>query len=73
MTRWAAGAVALACMAALGGADASLAAGPKVYVGLFKDDAVAVIDTTQKFISRVKRFCRFNRQDTGGTQMPNQR
>ena len=47
MTRWAAGAVALACMAALGGADASLAAGPKVYVGLFKDDAVAVIDTTQ--------------------------
>ena len=43
MTRWAAGAVALACMAALGGADASLAAGPKVYVGLFKDDAVAVV------------------------------
>jgi YVTN family beta-propeller protein len=34
-------------MVTLGGAGASFAAGPKVYVGLFKDDAVAVIDTTQ--------------------------
>ncbi len=41
-----AGVVAVAWLATLG-ADASLAAGPKVYVGLFKDDAVAVIDTSQ--------------------------
>src|SRR5229473_3274681 len=47
MSRPAAGAMALALMVTLGGADASLAAGPKVYVGLFKDDAVAVIDTSQ--------------------------
>src|ERR1700693_1657329 len=47
MRRLAAGVVTLALMAALGGAGASYAAGPKVYVGLFKDDAVAVIDTTQ--------------------------
>jgi YVTN family beta-propeller protein len=47
MRRLAAAAVTLACMLALGGADSSLAAGPKVYVGLFKDDAVAVIDTAQ--------------------------
>jgi YVTN family beta-propeller protein len=47
MSRLAAGAMALALMGTLGGADAALAAGPKAYVGLFKDDAVAVIDTTQ--------------------------
>jgi YVTN family beta-propeller protein len=47
MRRLAAGAVALAWMVTLVGAGASFAAGPKVYVGLFKDDAVAVIDTTQ--------------------------
>jgi YVTN family beta-propeller protein len=46
MRRLAAGVVSLALMLALGGAGASFAAGPKVYVGLFKDDAVAVIDTT---------------------------
>jgi YVTN family beta-propeller protein len=33
-------------MAVSGGAGTSQAAGPKVYVGLFKDDAVAVIDTS---------------------------
>jgi YVTN family beta-propeller protein len=47
MSRLAAGAMALVLMGTLGGADAALAAGPKAYVGLFKDDAVAVIDTTQ--------------------------
>jgi len=47
MKRLAAGIAALALMMALGGAGAALAAGPKVYVGLFKDDAVAVIDTAQ--------------------------
>ena len=47
MSRLAAGAMALALVVTLGGADAALAAGPKAYVGLFKDDAVAVIDTTQ--------------------------
>src|SRR5229473_3947962 len=47
MSRLAAGAMALALMGTLGGADAALAAGPKAYVGLFKDDAVAVIDTSQ--------------------------
>src|SRR6266851_1776021 len=47
MSRPAAGAMALALMVTLGGADAALAAGPKAYVGLFKDDAVAGIDTTQ--------------------------
>ncbi len=41
-----AGVIAVAWLTALG-ADASLAAGPKVYVGLFKDDAIAVIDTSQ--------------------------
>jgi len=41
-----AGVAAVAWLVALG-ADTSLAAGPKVYVGLFKDDAVAVIDTSQ--------------------------
>ena len=47
MSRLAAGAMALALVVTLCGADAALAAGPKAYVGLFKDDAVAVIDTTQ--------------------------
>jgi YVTN family beta-propeller protein len=47
MRRLTAGMVTLALMAVLGGAGASFAAGPKAYVGLFKDDAVAVIDTLQ--------------------------
>src|ERR1700738_3990221 len=47
MKRRAAGLAALALMTALGGPGTSLAAGPKAYVGLFKDDAVAVIDTSQ--------------------------
>src|SRR5713101_9902993 len=47
MRRMAAGILALALLTALGGARVSLAAGPKVYVGLFKDDAVAVVDTAQ--------------------------
>ena len=53
MTRLAAGALAV-LMTVLGGAGAALAAGPKVYVGLFKDDAVAVIDTAQnKVVSTI--------------------
>ena len=44
--RLATGVVSLALMVTFG-AYAAYAAGPKVYVGLFKDDAVAVIDTTQ--------------------------
>src|SRR4029077_20198031 len=51
MSRLAAGAMALALVVTLGGADAALAAGPKAYVGLFKDDAVAVIDTTQNRVA----------------------
>jgi len=47
MRRLAAGVMALALMAASIGAGTARAAGPKAYVGLFKDDAVAVIDTTQ--------------------------
>lgn len=47
MRRLAAGVVTLALIVALGGAGTALAAGPKAYVGLFKDDAVAVIDTAQ--------------------------
>jgi YVTN family beta-propeller protein len=47
MRRLAAGVATLALIVASGGAGAALAAGPKVYVGLFKDDAVAVIDTAQ--------------------------
>ena len=47
MKRVGAGLVALALLAALGGPGPARAAGPKVYVGLFKDDAVAVIDTAQ--------------------------
>lgn len=47
MKRWVAGIAALALTVGLGGTGASLAAGPKIYVGLFKDDAVAVIDTAQ--------------------------
>ena len=47
MKRVGAGLAALALLAALGGPGTARAAGPKVYVGLFKDDAVAVIDTAQ--------------------------
>src|SRR6266542_1003013 len=47
MKRLAAGGAALALMAALGSAGPARAAGPKVYVGLFKDDAVAVVDSAQ--------------------------
>jgi YVTN family beta-propeller protein len=47
MKRLAAGFAALALMTALGAAGSARAAGPKVYVGLFKDDAVAVVDTAQ--------------------------
>lgn len=47
MRRLAAGVAVLALMAVLNGAGTAQGAGPKVYVGLFKDDAVAVIDTTQ--------------------------
>jgi YVTN family beta-propeller protein len=47
MRRLAAGVAVLALMAASSGAGTARAAAPKVYVGLFKDDAVAVIDTTQ--------------------------
>lgn len=47
MRRAAAVVAVLTLMVVLGGAGTSLAAGPKAYVGLFKDDAVAVIDTTQ--------------------------
>lgn len=47
MKRLVAGLVALALLAALGATGPARAAGPKVYVGLFKDDAVAVIDTAQ--------------------------
>jgi YVTN family beta-propeller protein len=47
MKRLAAGLAAVALLAALGATGTALAAGPKVYVGLFKDDAVAVIDTAQ--------------------------
>ena len=47
MRQLAAGVVILALVAASGGAGAALGAGQKVYVGLFKDDAVAVIDTAQ--------------------------
>ena len=45
MRRRAAGVVAVTLTAWLAGSAA--AAGPKAYVGLFKDDAVAVIDTSQ--------------------------
>jgi len=45
MSRLAAGVVAVALTAWLAGSAG--AAGPKAYVGLFKDDAVAVIDTGQ--------------------------
>ena len=45
MRRLAAGMVAVALSAWLAGS--ATAAGPKAYVGLFKDDAVAVIDTSQ--------------------------
>ena len=45
MRRLAGGVVAVALAAWLTGSAA--AAGPKAYVGLFKDDAVAVIDTSQ--------------------------
>ena len=47
MKRRVVGIAALSLMMAFGGAGTVLAAGPKVYVGLFKDDAVAVIDTAQ--------------------------
>src|SRR6266498_5137559 len=47
MKRLAAGFAALALITALGAAGTALAAGPKVYVGLFKDDAVAVVDSAQ--------------------------
>jgi len=47
MKRVGAGLAALALLAALGGLGTARAAGPKVCVGLFKDDAVAVIDTAQ--------------------------
>src|SRR2546426_791032 len=46
MKRLAAGVMALALMAASSGTGTARAAGPKAYGGLFKDDAVAVIDTT---------------------------
>jgi len=45
MRRLAAGVVAVTLTVWLAGSSA--AAGPKAYVGLFKDDAVAVIDTSQ--------------------------
>src|SRR5437879_3425282 len=45
MRRLAASVVAVTLVAGLTGSAA--AAGPKAYVGLFKDDAVAVIDTSQ--------------------------
>jgi YVTN family beta-propeller protein len=45
MRRLAAGVVAVTLVAGLTGSAG--AAGPKAYVGLFKDDAVAVIDTSQ--------------------------
>jgi YVTN family beta-propeller protein len=45
MRRLGTGVVAVALVAWLAGSAA--AAGPKAYVGLFKDDAVAVIDTSQ--------------------------
>jgi YVTN family beta-propeller protein len=47
MKRLAAGLAVLVLTTVLGGPETSLAAGPKAYVGLFKDDAVAVIDTAQ--------------------------
>ena len=47
MRRLAAGFATLMLMTALGGATMAHAAGTKAYVGLFKDDAVAVIDVTQ--------------------------
>ena len=47
MRRLAAGLATLMLMTVLGGATMAHAAGAKAYVGLFKDDAVAVIDVTQ--------------------------
>ena len=47
MRRLAAGFAALMLTTTLGGATMAHAAGAKAYVGLFKDDAVAVIDVTQ--------------------------
>ena len=47
MRRLTVGFAALMLTTALAGATMAPAAGPKAYVGLFKDDAVAVIDVTQ--------------------------
>src|SRR5215510_12380723 len=47
MRRLAAGLATLTLTTALSGATMAHAAGAKAYVGLFKDDAVAVIDVTQ--------------------------
>jgi len=47
MRRLTAGFAAVMLTTALGGATMAPAVGPKAYVGLFKDDAVAVIDMTQ--------------------------